>query len=189
MVYCEYEYLQLFSVDFPSPACIPNSSPNTRWHQNISSDETVRQVSLQSWFRTQKKTLINWQESVCCEYENLQPSGVEFPSPACIPNSSFEMASIHFWLPLLRRGCTTSGLTQLVQNSTEHSWLTRKIRFYTVCCEYKNLQLSGVDFPSPACIPNSSLEMASKHFLRWGCTARGFLVWAKISRSSSLDKK
>ena len=48
---------------------------------------------------------------------------------------------------------------------------------------------SGVDFPSEAWMPNSNDAMASKHFLRWGWTASGFLVCAKISNNSSLDKK
>lgn len=35
----------------------------------------------------------------------------------------------------------------------------------------------------------SRLAMASKHFLRCGCTAHGFLVWLRICSSSSLDRK
>lgn len=35
----------------------------------------------------------------------------------------------------------------------------------------------------------SSLEMPSKHFLRWGCTRSGSLVSDRISSISSLDKK
>jgi hypothetical protein len=35
----------------------------------------------------------------------------------------------------------------------------------------------------------SRLAIASKHFLRCGCTARGFLVWLRICSSSSLDRK
>jgi len=35
----------------------------------------------------------------------------------------------------------------------------------------------------------SKLAIASKHFFRCGCTARGFLVWLRICSSSSLDRK
>lgn len=35
----------------------------------------------------------------------------------------------------------------------------------------------------------SSLEIPSKHFLRWGCTRSGSLVSDRISSISSLDKK
>ncbi|KAG7265209.1 hypothetical protein CRUP_027698, partial [Coryphaenoides rupestris] len=36
---------------------------------------------------------------------------------------------------------------------------------------------------------NSSRATESKHLRRWGCTAWGFRVWARISKSSSLDRK
>ena len=36
---------------------------------------------------------------------------------------------------------------------------------------------------------NSSVEMPSKHFFRWGCTRLGSLVSERISSISSLDRK